>query len=95
MLELDFFLSLEKLFILARGLDEFMDDHYTLLLKGDAASRKRQLSIIYTTVSAIRSELQRLAMIDPQFLLRDCLDSHGLPVDNAADSGYDNHEKQT
>lgn len=87
--QLDFFLTLEKLFLLARGLDDFLEEHGSLLLRGKEPGQQRIVSILCTAAAEIRQELERLAMMEP---LQICQPAQPFPIDNAADSGYDKAE---
>lgn len=91
MRELDFFLTIEKLSILARGLNEFLVENYALLLQGEKETRRRPVSIICTVVAEVYHELTRIAEIDPNQLLAGRTFQRS-PVDNTGDSSYDKHD---
>lgn len=90
----DLFVTLEKLFLIAKGLDKMLEDNYTILINDTGCARKRTLCAIVTGVAELRRDLETLAMSDPLYLATDGLE-RSFPIDNAADSGYDKHEKQT
>lgn len=89
---LDLFVTLEKLFLIAKGLDKLMEDNYSVLINDTGCARKRTLCAVITGVSELRRDLEALAMSDPLYLATDGLE-RSFPIDNADDSGYDNHEK--
>lgn len=87
----DLFVTLEKLFLIAKALDDLLMDKYSILIHDTGCARKRTLCTIITGISELRRDLETLAMSDPLCLATDGLE-HAFPVDNAGDSGYDKHE---
>ena len=85
--------TIDKLFLIASALDSLLIDNYTLLLHESGAACRSLLNTVCTGVSELRRDLETLAMSDPLYLATDGLE-RSFPIDNAADSGYDNHEKQ-
>ena len=90
----DLFVTLEKLFLIAKGLDKLLEDNYSVLIHDTGCARKRTLCTLVTGVAELRRDLETLAMSDPLYLATDGLE-RSFPIDNTADSGYDKHEKQT
>lgn len=88
---LNLFCTLEKLFLIAKGLDELLVDNYSVLIHDTGCARKRTLCAIITGVSELRRDLEALAMSDPLYLATDGLE-RSFPVDNDSDSSYDKQE---
>lgn len=88
---LNLFCTLEKLFLIAKGLDELLEDNYSILIHDTGRARKRTLCAVITGVSELRRDLEALTMADPLYLATDGLE-RSFPVDNTDDSGYDKHE---
>lgn len=91
---LDLFCTLEKLYLIAVGLDKLLEDNYPVLLHDTGCARKRTLCTLVTGISELRRDLETLAMSDPLYLATDGLE-RSFPIDNTADSGYDKHEINT
>lgn len=91
---LDLFCTLEKLYLIAVGLDKLLEDNYPILLHDTGCERKRILCTIVTGISELRCDLETLAMSAPLHLATDGLE-RSFPIDNTADSGYDKHEINT
>lgn len=87
----DLFVTLEKLFLIARALDSLLEENYSILIHDTGLARKRTLCAIVTGVSELHRDLETLAMSDPRALAADGLED-AFPVDNTDDSGYDKHE---
>lgn len=88
---LNLFLTLEKLFLIAKGLDDLLEDHYTDLMNEPGRLHKRTVSTLVRGVAELRRDLEALAMADPLCLATDGL-LRAFPVDNGSDSGYHKQE---
>ena len=88
---LDLFVTLEKLYLVARGLDKILEDHYSDLIHDTGRLRKRTLCILISGVSELRRNLEALAMSDPLYLATDGL-QRSFPVDKEDDSRDDKQE---
>lgn len=88
---LNLFLTLEKLFLIAKGLDDLLEDHYADLMNEPGRLHKRTVSTLVCGVAELRRDLETLAMADPLCLATDGL-LRAFPVDNGGDSGYHKQE---
>lgn len=79
---LDLFVTLEKLYLIAKGLNKLLEDEYSTLNTGSGCARKRVLCTVVTGVSELHHDLEALAMSDPLYLATDGLE-RSFPVDNA------------
>lgn len=88
---LDLFVTLEKLFLTAKGMDKLLEDHYSDLIHDTGRLRKRTLCILTSGISELHHGLEALAMSDPLYLATDGLE-RAFPIDKEADSGYDKQD---
>ena len=61
---IDFFLTTEKLFLIARALDDILLDSYALLLQGGVTEKTRTLDTIVAGVSELRKGLEAMVMAE-------------------------------
>ena len=71
--DLDLFMTLEKLFLIAHALDNLLETHYDTILHDTGVARKRTMSTIITGISELHHGLEVLAMSDPLALATDGL----------------------
>lgn len=65
---IDFCLTTEKLFLIARALDDIMLDSYALLLQGGVTEKTRTLDTIVAGVSELRKGLEAMVMAEVRYI---------------------------
>lgn len=88
---LNLFATLEKLFLIAQGLYDLMENHYNDLMDEPGRLHKRTVSMLSRGIAELRQDLEALAMSDPLALATDGL-LRAFPVDNGDNSGYHKQE---
>ncbi len=63
---IDFLVTVEKLYLIARSLDSLLMDDYSILTHGTDLARKCLLNVIIAGVSELHHSLEALAMADPK-----------------------------
>ena len=71
MQQIDFFLTIEKLYLIARALDDLLIDNYSDLTGAASVARDRTLSTVITGINEIHHGLEALAMADRKCFLED------------------------
>lgn len=61
---INFFLTVEKLFLIARGLDDILMDSYALLRHGSSTEKGRILDAVVAGVSELRKGLEDMVMAE-------------------------------
>ena len=82
---------IDRLFLIASGLDSLLIDQYAVLLNHTGADCRSLLNVLSTGVADLHHDLEALSAADLLYLASDGL-HQSFPVDNEGDSGYDKHE---
>ena len=66
MQRIDFFNTIEKLYLIARSLDELLAENYGTLIHDTGVARDRLLNLTQAGVIEMRRGLEALALADPK-----------------------------